>query len=64
MCAYTRSYAQKKFNLLREESEGYAKLLAVFNERVTEATIGPVTKSILSLIGALITRNRRFHAWV
>jgi len=45
------SYKQRKFNLFREESEGYAKLIVELNQEIT-----PSVKSsdILEAIKALI----------
>lgn len=33
------SYKQKKFNLLREESEGYVKLIVELNQEIIEKII-------------------------
>jgi hypothetical protein len=46
------SYKQQKFNLLREESEGYSKLIVELNQEVTDA-VNPqsVLEHIKSLIG-------------
>ena len=46
MCIY--SYKQQKFNLLREESEGYAKLITELNQDVSHDV---VLQNIKSLIG-------------
>eukprot|EP00118_Oscarella_pearsei_P011197 m.73350 g.73350 ORF g.73350 m.73350 type:complete len:94 (+) comp35836_c0_seq16:604-885(+) len=45
------SYKQQKFNLMREESEGYAKLQAELNQQLTSAATSGVLKNIKSLIG-------------
>nr|CAD7452514.1 unnamed protein product [Timema tahoe] len=46
-----RSYKQRKFNLFREESEGYAKLIAELNQEIS----GNVTaKNVLEIIKSLI----------
>lgn len=46
------SYKQKKFNLLREESEGYAKLIAELNQEITEKiTVDQSVENLKSLIG-------------
>ena len=42
------SYKQQKFNLLREESEGYAKLMTELNQDVSHEVI---LQNIKSLIG-------------
>jgi len=44
------SYKQQKFNLLREESEGYAKLVTELNQ---DASHEVVLQNIKSLIGRL-----------
>uniref|UniRef100_K1QG84 THO complex subunit 2 n=1 Tax=Magallana gigas TaxID=29159 RepID=K1QG84_MAGGI len=45
-------YKQKKFNLLREESEGYAKLIAELNQEITEKiTVDQSVENLKSLIG-------------
>ncbi|KAL3879965.1 hypothetical protein ACJMK2_032241 [Sinanodonta woodiana] len=45
-------YKQQKFNLLREESEGYAKLITELNQEISEKiTIQQVLQNIKSLIG-------------
>ena len=48
------SYKQQKFNLLREESEGYAKLVTELNQDFSALTHEDVLHNIKSLIG---TRN-------
>jgi THO complex subunit 2 N-terminus len=61
------SYKQQKFNLLREESEGYAKLITELNQ---ETTYDAVLQNIKSLIGMIIMfcsndvgagNHKRFH---
>ncbi|ESO98124.1 hypothetical protein LOTGIDRAFT_174338 [Lottia gigantea] len=45
-------YKQQKFNLLREESEGYSKLVAELNQEITDKiTYTQVLENIKSLIG-------------
>ncbi|XP_045527093.1 THO complex subunit 2 isoform X1 [Pieris brassicae] len=44
-------YKQRKFNLFREESEGYAKLIVELNQEISEDT---EWKSILEIIQSLI----------
>lgn len=48
---YIFSYKQRKFNLYREESEGYAKLIVELNQEIND-TITP--KNILEVIKSLI----------
>ena len=44
-----------KFNLLREESEGYSKLITELNQDLgVEATLTQVLENIKSLVGKLI----------
>eukprot|EP01097_Dermamoeba_algensis_P001391 TRINITY_DN151_c0_g2_i1.p1 TRINITY_DN151_c0_g2~~TRINITY_DN151_c0_g2_i1.p1 ORF type:complete len:361 (-),score=72.01 TRINITY_DN151_c0_g2_i1:58-1140(-) len=47
------SYTQQKFNLLREESEGYAKLTVELNQGsgLNERTVDHIVQNIQSLIG-------------
>ena len=46
------SYKQMKFNLLREENEGYAKLIVELNQEITEKiTPSQVIENLKSLIG-------------
>ena len=50
----TRSlYTQSKFNLLREESEGFAKVLSLLHSGVTRDTVEAVQRDLLALIGTL-----------
>lgn len=51
------SYKQRRFNLFREESEGYAKLITELNNESIEHT--SVSK-ILEIIKSLIGKNRIF----
>ncbi|OWF53939.1 THO complex subunit 2-like isoform X2 [Mizuhopecten yessoensis] len=45
-------YKQQKFNLLREESEGYAKLVTELNQEITDkTTYTQVLENLKSLIG-------------
>ena len=49
---YVSSYKQQKFNLLREESEGYSKLIVELNQEITDhITPQSVLQHIKSLIG-------------
>lgn len=51
-CSFHNSYKQQKFNLLREESEGYSKLISELNQELTEkVTHQQVVEHIKSLIG-------------
>lgn len=45
------SYKQRKFNLFREESEGYAKLIVELNQEISENT---EWKTLLEIIQSLI----------
>jgi len=51
----TMVYKQNKFNLLREESEGYAKLITTLNrfgaDAISEASAAEEIKTVQSLIG-------------
>ncbi len=51
--AITQSiYEQQKFNLLREENEGFAKLIVELNQpNITMDNIGVVKKNVEALIG-------------
>ncbi|XP_011499496.1 PREDICTED: THO complex subunit 2 [Ceratosolen solmsi marchali] len=44
-------YKQKKFNLFREESEGYSKLIVELNQERTESEVDSVLEIVKSLIG-------------
>ena len=47
------SYKQQKFNLLREESEGYAKLVTELGQEISRhVTSARALENIKSLIGA------------
>ena len=45
------SYKQQKFNLFREECEGYSKLIAELNKDFTETTPAETLEVIKSIIG-------------
>jgi THO complex subunit 2 len=49
----TSSYEQQKYNLFREENEGYSKLIVevLQNKHINEETIELVNHNIFSLIG-------------
>lgn len=50
-CQYC-SYKQRRFNLFREESEGYAKLIAELNnESIEHTSVNKILEIIKSLIG-------------
>lgn len=52
MTCITFSYKQKKFNLLREEGEGYAKLITQLNQEITSNfTSANLLQDTKSLIG-------------
>ncbi|XP_001606603.2 THO complex subunit 2 isoform X1 [Nasonia vitripennis] len=44
-------YKQKKFNLFREESEGYSKLIVELNQERSESEVESVLEIVKSLIG-------------
>lgn len=49
------SYKQRKFNLFREESEGYAKLIVELNQEISEDTEWKTLLEIMqSLIGSIL----------
>lgn len=51
-CHFIFSYKQQKFNLLREESEGYAKLVTELGQEISRhVTSATVLENIKSLIG-------------
>jgi THO complex subunit 2 len=53
------SYKQRKFNLFREESEGYAKLVTELNQEVSGGvTPANILEIIKSLIGKFDSRSR------
>lgn len=56
-CFY--SYKQRKFNLFREESEGYSKLIVELNQEISEDT---EWKTILEIIQSLIGMNFYFFS--
>ena len=52
---YFSSYKQQKFNLLREESEGYSKLITELNQDFAEGvSCVDILENIKSLIGAFV----------
>ena len=56
MCPFAVSYKQQKFNLFREENEGYSKLVSELgHERRHGATAPALLDNIRSLIGKLET---------
>jgi len=58
-------FTQKKFNLLREESEGYSKLAAELNQELQSATVGVVFQNVQSLIGYFdLDPNRVFDIFL
>lgn len=49
---FVNSYKQRRFNLFREESEGYAKLITELNqESVDDSSVQKTLEIIKSLIG-------------
>lgn len=55
------SYKQQKFNLLREETEGYAKLVTELNQEITERV---TPQSIIQVIRSLIGNPKEFSAYI
>ena len=52
VCYCVLSYKQQKFNLVREESEGYAKLVTELGQEISRhVTSERVLENIKSLIG-------------
>ena len=52
LCMYACSYKQQKFNLFREENEGYSKLMAELgHERRLDVAAPAMLENIKSLIG-------------
>lgn len=49
------SYKQKKFNLFREESEGYSKLIVELNQERSESEVESVLEIVKSLIGTILS---------
>lgn len=48
---YFYSYKQRKFNLFREESEGYSKLIVELNQERPENEVASILEIVKSLIG-------------
>lgn len=49
---YLVSYKQRRFNLFREESEGYAKLITELNnEAIQHTSVSKILEIVKSLIG-------------
>lgn len=48
---FLRSYKQQKFNLFREECEGFAKLMTELNQDLTGMSPSSVLDTIKSIIG-------------
>ena len=62
LCMYvcTCSYKQQKFNLFREENEGYSKLIAELgHERRLDVAAPAMLENIKSLIGQFGNGNGR-----
>lgn len=48
----SNSYKQRRFNLFREESEGYAKLISELNnEAIQHISVNKILEIVKSLIG-------------
>jgi len=54
------SYKQRRFNLFREESEGFAKLITELNQEFDENT---TPESIMDIIKSLIGNTFAFTYW-
>lgn len=64
VCVLFFSYKQQKFNLLREENEGYAKLITELGQDLSgSVTSHLILESIKSLIGSssLAASHRSFQ---
>ncbi|KAJ8878247.1 hypothetical protein PR048_018824, partial [Dryococelus australis] len=62
-CTYVHSYKQRKFNLFREESEGYAKLITELNQEISEnVTVQNILEIIKSLIGEYVSVINKYHS--
>lgn len=48
------SYKQQKFNLLREESEGYSKLITELGQEMDTINMSSLLENIKSLIGKYV----------
>lgn len=53
--SYSFSYKQRKFNLFREESEGYSKLVTELNQDFGDSIND---KSLLDIVQSLIGKNK------
>lgn len=51
IAAYLCSYKQRKFNLFREESEGYSKLIVELNQERPDSEVASTLEIVKSLIG-------------
>jgi len=57
------SYKQRRFNLFREESEGFAKLITELNQEFDENTTPESIMDIIkSLIGKIVLIAMRKHS--
>lgn len=58
ICLLINSYKQRRFNLFREESEGFAKLITEMNQDFEEHTTPDSIMDIIkSLIGKILKQN-------
>lgn len=48
------SYKQRKFNLFREESEGYSKLIVELNQERRDGEVASTLEIVKSLIGTFV----------
>lgn len=62
---FTFSYKQRKFNLFREESEGYAKLIVELNQEVSENTewecLLEIVQSLIGMLKIKINIQNNYH---
>jgi len=54
-CSPSCSYKQRKFNLFREESEGYSKLIVELNQERPDSEVASTLEIVKSLIGMNIS---------
>lgn len=58
MQSFIRSYKQQKFNLLREENEGYGKLFTELGQDLSgNLTSDLILENIKSLIGNVLSQK-------
>lgn len=57
------SYKQRKFNLFREESEGYSKLIVELNQERPENEVASILEIVKSLIGKTFRSDTYFESY-